>query len=256
MIGAIDGVDLEEDYFLDGVSQLCGDSSSEIADNAESDIDRNIRMAKQLNDSATGEELYSNCTELLINSGGIFGRSIVMNRVIRYYMTNKKLKQSKVKFRNADDDFITEVKHLFASTVKETQDWRNLMKVILQGVDLPKVPVLKAATIAKEAPVERESDVDRVSLLACALTDKLLAEYWIDLAEPIPSGIRPAVLDGGAKTATLNKWNKLADRIMSTRHLYANEYSELTVQKFLDQINIEIRSLWTFPFLIENPDPK
>ena len=100
-----------------------------------------------------------------------------MNRVIRYYMTNKKLKQSKVKFRNADDDFITEVKHLFASTVKETQDWRNLMKVILQGVDLPKVPVLKAATIAKEAPVERESDVDRVSLLACALTDKLILRY-------------------------------------------------------------------------------
>ena len=58
MIGAMDGVDFEEEcYFLEGVSQFCGDSSPEVADNAESDIDRNIRMAKQLNSSSTGEEL-------------------------------------------------------------------------------------------------------------------------------------------------------------------------------------------------------
>ena len=70
MIGAMDGVDFEEECsFLDGVSQFCGDFSPEVADNAESDIDRNIRMAKQLNDSSTGEELYANCTELLANSG-------------------------------------------------------------------------------------------------------------------------------------------------------------------------------------------
>ena len=89
----MDGVDFEEEcYFLDGISQFCGDSSPEVADNAESNIDRNIIMAKQLNDNSTGEELYANCTELLVNSGGTFGKSIVMNRVIRYYMTYKKLK--------------------------------------------------------------------------------------------------------------------------------------------------------------------
>ena len=86
MIGAMDGVDFEEEYFfLEGVSQFCGVSSPEVADNSESDIDRNIRMAKQLNDSSTGKELYANCTELLVNSGGTFGKSIVMNRFIRYF---------------------------------------------------------------------------------------------------------------------------------------------------------------------------
>ena len=66
----MDGVDFEEEcYFLDGISQFCGDSSPEVADNAESNIDRNIIMAKQLNDNSTGEELYANCTELLVNSG-------------------------------------------------------------------------------------------------------------------------------------------------------------------------------------------
>ena len=38
----MDGVDFEEEcYFLDGISQFCGDSSPEVADNAESNIDRN-----------------------------------------------------------------------------------------------------------------------------------------------------------------------------------------------------------------------
>ena len=56
MIGAMDGVDFEEECdFLDGVSQFGGDSSPEVADNAESDIDRNIRMAKKLNDSTICE---------------------------------------------------------------------------------------------------------------------------------------------------------------------------------------------------------
>ena len=65
----MDGVDFEEEsYFLDEISQFCGDSSPEVADNAESNIDRNIIMAKQLNDNSTGEELYANCTELLVNS--------------------------------------------------------------------------------------------------------------------------------------------------------------------------------------------
>ena len=77
-------------------------------------------------------------------------------------MAIKKLKESKVKFRHADGDFTTEFKHPFASTVKETQDWRNLMKVILQGVDLPKVPVVnvsvKSATMAEEAALERERE--------------------------------------------------------------------------------------------------
>ena len=104
-----------------------------------------------------------------------------MNRVIRYKMAIKKLKQSKVKFRQADDDFITEVKHLFSSTMKETQDWRSLMKVILQGVDNSKVTVVKvsvkSATISKEAPVERESDatIGTQMVNPCGLT------FWVPI---------------------------------------------------------------------------
>ena len=64
--------------------------------------------------------------------------NIVMNRVMRYLSTQGRLKSGKIFWRNATSETILEVEKIFATIEKGSFEWKNMLKVILAGVELPK----------------------------------------------------------------------------------------------------------------------
>ena len=156
----------------------------------EDDAEKAQRLYHLLTGSASGVELYLMCTtELPTNSGDNIGRNIVMNRLMRYRSTQGKLKSGKIFWRNATSETILEVEQVFATIETGSFEWKNMLKIILAGVELPKALLHnKRSLLATKGPIVCDvappsfsdkpmSDADRVALLACALVDKSLSEF-------------------------------------------------------------------------------
>ena len=153
----------------------------------EDDLEKAQRLCNILIGSVTGTDLFTNCLqELPTNSGGNIGRNIVMNRVIKYFILQNKMKNVKVAWRTATPETISEVGAIFAAIEKGTTEWNNLLKVIMTGVELPKPTnsikfssrvsmsaTSEFVTPIADRPLERHFDCDRVALLACALVPPL-----------------------------------------------------------------------------------
>ena len=100
----------------------------------EDDLEKAQRLCNILIGSTTGTELFTNCLqELPTNSGGNIGRNIVMNRVIKYFILHNKMRNAKVA------EMISEVGSIFAAIEEGSTEWNNLLKVIMTGIELPKL---------------------------------------------------------------------------------------------------------------------
>ena len=232
-----------EDYISCDPTEL--ELVEEVSVVIEHDSEKILRLHNLLIGSASGSELFFNCTNgLPTNSGASIGRNVVMNRVLKFFVLHGKVQNGgKNQWRSATPETLREVENVFAMIEKGSAEWNNVLRVMMTGVELPKnvtdskrkLTSMKVAPIAAlpsiaEKPIERQNDSDRVALLACALVDRTLTEFWIDLFSPIPKEVRPAVLDNGIKNFKFDKWNMHADRIMRSRHLYSNDFFDLTIE--------------------------
>ena len=61
-----------------------------------------------------------------------------MNRCVKYFITKNKLSKecSNVGWKSASEDMITKVSEVFSSVLRGTDEWREIIKVIFQGVEM------------------------------------------------------------------------------------------------------------------------
>ena len=223
----------------------------------ELDADRNSRIALLLAASKSGSELYSNMEEHLPSSGGTFGKTLVMNRVVKFFIGKSKLpKECNIGWKSATEDMLSRVDEAFDRIVVGSTEWKDIFRTILKGVDvkIPKAAITATAATAKRkivdnvsipvvmltqevaesiaSPVEHSKLCDRVALLACALVDPDLADRWAELAAPVSAEKRPAVMDRNIVHLLNAKRTVLAEIIMRSRTTYGNPFSDLSV--FID----------------------
>ena len=77
----------------------------------ELDADRNSRIALVLAASKSGSELLSNIELHLPSSGGTFGKTLVMNRVVKFIIGKSKLPKecSSIGWKSATEDMLSKV---------------------------------------------------------------------------------------------------------------------------------------------------
>ena len=206
----------------------------------ESDVERDYRISSIIKGSLTGAELLNNIEKYCPRTGAKFGKTLVMNRCVKYFISVNKLSKSSFNYgwRSTSEESRNTVKELFNCITRDTDEWKELLKALFFGVEIrpPKAQLKRkspeasndGAAINLEQPVARVCD--RVALLACALVDPRFNEQWVDLAAPVSAEKRPAVMDKNIIHVTNAKWTVLAEAIMENRLNYENIYYDLTVK--------------------------
>jgi hypothetical protein len=145
----------------------------------------------------SGIHLY-NEIQTLPNSGSKLGVSLTMNRGIKALATLKKIdaETGNVTWGKCKKNLREKLIKVFSAVVPASQDWLSLTTAILEPF-LPKKLVVKKNNPIRNGDADIVTDVfsnrvsDRVALLACALADPTMLNYWVDVAKPLDAAARP-----------------------------------------------------------------
>ena len=171
----------------------------------ESEESIHARLRLIVTNSLDGEDMFYKICGNFPNSANSYGLALSMNRAIKYFVAANKLGDGAlVGWRRLPKTMKTDLQSAFAAVVKESEEWKSLVTVILRH-EKPKKSVKRnsslltvAATVTQPAELPDEEDgdknrtVDRVALLACGLIDADLLDMWTDISAPIPASERPA----------------------------------------------------------------
>ena len=225
-----------DDSIISDVSMLEIDTEQII----ESDVGRDFRVSSIIKGSLTGVELLNNIEKHCPRTGAKFGKTLVINRCVKFFISINKLSKPSFNngWRSTSEESRNTVEELFNCITRDTDEWKALLKALFFGVEIraPKAQLKRkspetshdgAASIL-EQPLARVCD--RVALLACALVDPRFNEQWVDLAAPVSAEKRPAVMDKNIIHVINAKWTVLAEAIMENRLNYENIYYDLKVK--------------------------
>ena len=168
----------------------------------EADEEKCAKFSKVLHLAKSGVDIIESM-KMLSNSGQKFGLSLTMNRIVKTLGSlklinqedssckwGKESKSTKLKsFKDKIEKTITELK--FGST-----QWSTVTKSILEGFDVDKKQKKRVVELVPFSSVSQLSNgrvCDRVALLACAIADPDLIQYWQHLAKPIEAKARPGM---------------------------------------------------------------
>ena len=86
----------------------------------------------------------------LPSSGGTFGKTLVINRVVKFFIGKSKLPKvcSSIGWKSATEDMLSKVDEAFDRIVVGSTEWKDIFRTILKGVHV-KIP--KAAITATAA---------------------------------------------------------------------------------------------------------
>ena len=171
----------------------------------ESEESIRARLRVIVTSSSDGADMFSKISVNFPNSANFYGLALSMNRAIKYFVAANKLGDGAlVGWRRLPKTIKEDLRSAFSAVLKDSDEWKSLVMVILK-LEKPKksvkrnLSVMTAAAIVTqpvELPEEDDSEknriVDRVALLACALTDADLLDMWTDISAPIPASERPA----------------------------------------------------------------
>lgn len=128
--------------------------------------------------------------QTLQNTGSKLGVSLTMNRGMKALATIQKIgaESGNITWGKFKKIMREKLLKVFCAVVPATPDWLFLTTAILEPF-IPKKVVVNVIPI-RNMDVDMVPDIlsnrvsDRVALLACALTDRAMFDYWVDVAKP------------------------------------------------------------------------
>ena len=109
-----------DDSIISDVSLLEIDTEQII----ESDVERDFRVSSIIKGSLTGAELLNNIEKHCPRTGAKFGKTLVMNRCVKYFISVNKLSKSSFNYgwRSTSEESRNTVKELFNCITRDTDE--------------------------------------------------------------------------------------------------------------------------------------
>ena len=209
----------------------------------ESDESRNIRIYNFMPlefDCQSGAALYIYCTTELPNSGLKCGISLTMNRAIKHFSNLKWLENTEdviIVWRRCQPTLKAKIEGAFSRLVLGTPELTATIAVLTDGL-LPKKGAAKRQALVQVDVDEGEEQLqhggrlcDRIALLAYAIADPDLIQYWVRLSNPVDKSKRTALMDmdQGIVHEIAARWVDFAEVIMSKRETYVNMIGDTVI---------------------------
>jgi hypothetical protein len=120
------------------------------------------------------------------------------------------------------------LKDIFGNLEDSSEKLTKVKEAVLEGFR----PAKKKANVMVQVAEPHGNVKDRKALLAHAIVDPDLLNYFLTITAPIEADARPGFLDAGGSAQTRARWTILSEKIMARCSLYSNIFADLHIPGF------------------------
>ena len=120
--------------------------------------------------------------------GAKFGKTLVMNRCVKYFISIYKLSKSSFinGWRSTSEESLKTVKELFNCIIRDTDEWKELLKALFFGVEIR----------APKAQLKRKSPKTSHDGAASILEHPVSIEMFLDCIPRFLRSTSPPIIEG------------------------------------------------------------